>query len=195
MSLMLRRTALVLGGTVLGAVVARKLVQGVASAGGLYPTLDGSQAAGPQDIGTLQPVNPPAPLPALSVQGEQGIVALGGQGGRPIVLNFWATWCRPCVEEMPGLDELAGRMAAQGVDVLAISTDRGGLSVARDFLQRHGLSHLKPLSDAHGEAAQAVGVLGFPTTLVVDAKGRIRGRVEGKFNWPDAGPAILKAVG
>jgi thiol-disulfide isomerase/thioredoxin len=113
--------------------------------------------------------------------------------GRIVVLNFWATWCIPCVAELPSLDRLAA--SAPDFAVLAVSADRTGAEVVSPFLKAHGIAHLTTLLDPHMAAGQAFGVAGFPTTLVIDASGRLRGRLEGPADWAVAAGEIRGLVG
>ena len=138
-------------------------------------------------------VKPPGVLPALVFKNAAGQpVGLAAFRGRPVVLNFWATWCVPCVAELPELDRLA---ASGGIAVLAASADRRGMEVVGPFLARHALSHLTVLLDQESDAAHAVGVVGFPTTLIVDAGGRLRGRLEGPVAWGGAGDVVRGLTG
>jgi thiol-disulfide isomerase/thioredoxin len=133
---------------------------------------------------------PAAALPDLAFTSLDGApVKLDAFRGKPVVLNFWATWCGPCVAELPELDRLA---AAGGVTVLAVSADHGGADRVKPFLAAHKMVHATVLLDPGSEAVHAVGVFGFPTTLVIDAQGRLRGRLEGPAAWSQAGAAVAK---
>ena len=114
---------------------------------------------------------------------------LADYAGRPVVLNFWATWCVPCVAEMPALDALSRAMVAEGVAVLALSSDRGGAAPVQRFYTERGISSLAVLLDARGAAARAYGAKGIPTTVLIDRAGLERGRVEGAVDW--AAPASI----
>jgi len=141
----------------------------------------------------IVPVQPPGVLPELSFKTTAAqAVALAGFRGKPVVLNFWATWCAPCVAELPELDKLA---ASGAVTVLAASADRRGMDVVGPFLAKHPLPHLTVLLDQQSDAAHAAGVVGFPTTLVIDAQGRLRGRLEGPASWSGALETVKKLTG
>jgi thiol-disulfide isomerase/thioredoxin len=103
--------------------------------------------------------------------------------GRGLVVNFWATWCAPCVKEMPDLDWLNARLKADGIEVLALSSDREGAAVVEPFYQRLGLRHLPILLDKAGTVARALKIAGLPTTLIVDREGREVARVVGIAAW------------
>ncbi|MBV8916243.1 MAG: TlpA family protein disulfide reductase [Acetobacteraceae bacterium] len=106
--------------------------------------------------------------------------------GQGIVLNFWATWCVPCVAEMPALAKLAGLVQGEKVAVLPLSSDRGGRAAVEKFYREREIEGLPVLLDPRGEAARAMGARGIPTTVLIDAHGRERGRLEGAADWADA---------
>ena len=106
--------------------------------------------------------------------------------GKGIVLNLWATWCVPCVAEMPALDALAGAVAESGVAVLPLSSDRGGAAAVERFYAKTAVKNLPVLLDRTGVAARTLRVRGIPTTLLIDASGRERGRIEGEADWGSA---------
>ena len=116
-------------------------------------------------------------------------VDLASFRGRLVLVNFWATWCEPCVKEMPALDALQTRFAGQPFSVLAISEDRGGLPVVRKYYDQHGLDGLDIYSDPHGEAGRAFAIRGLPTSILLDRDGKEIGRVEGAVEWDAAGVA------
>jgi thiol-disulfide isomerase/thioredoxin len=119
---------------------------------------------------------------------ERRLADFAGQG---LVVNLWATWCPPCVEEMPSLDRLARQVRNDGIEVLALSQDRGGTEVVRAFYGRLGIRHLGLWLDPRGAAARAWGARGLPTTLIVDRAGREAARLEGSTGW-DAAPMVAR---
>jgi thiol-disulfide isomerase/thioredoxin len=111
-----------------------------------------------------------------------------------VLLSIWATWCTPCVKEMPSLDGLQAKFGADRLIVLPIIEDREGLTAARTFYDRHQLTHLPVLADTAGHAPAALHVRGLPTTLLLGPDGRELARVEGGADWlsPEA-VAFLQA--
>ena len=138
-------------------------------------------------IADLRRTEPPAIPAAASFQEADGTArTLGDYAGRGLVVNLWATWCVPCVAEMPELQELARKVAGEGILVLPLSSDRGGAEVVRRFYAAHRIEGLPVLLDPRGEAGRAWGARGLPTTIVIDRQGRERGRVEGAIDWASA---------
>lgn len=148
------------------------------------PHLVGSEALRP-----TAPAAPPAAAKFLAPDGaEHRIADFAGKG---LVINLWATWCVPCVAEMPALQTMAKALAAENILVLALSSDRGGAAVVQKFYTAHNIA-LPIWLDPKGEAARAWGARGLPTTLVIDRKGQEVARLEGGADW--ATPAMLAAL-
>ena len=101
--------------------------------------------------------------------------------GQVVVVNLWATWCAPCVREMPSLDALAGR--AVETAVVAVSMDVQGPHVAVEFLRRKGLNHLDAYHDPDGRLMRALGVYGLPASVVIDRNGRVAATFQGEVDW------------
>jgi len=137
--------------------------------------------------------HPPKVLPPASFTTLDGAPkTLADYAGRPIVLNFWATWCVPCVAELPELDRLA---ASGAFTVLAVSADRGGAAAVRPFAAAHRIEHATLLLDPGNAAVHALDVQGFPTTLIIDAEGRLRGTLEGPAAWGGGAAAVRALTG
>ena len=134
---------------------------------------------------------------------------LDGFKGRVRLVNFWATWCAPCVKEMPSLDRLAERFKETPFRLIAISTDRGGARVVEPFLEKLGTRNIDVHLDTRMELTRALAIQGLPTTLLIDPEGRIVGRLVGEARWdtPEAeallrhylpapaAPAVIRASG
>lgn len=141
-------------------------------------------AAPPAALGKYQPGKPGAMLPAVPfVEADGSERPLAALRGRALLVNFWATWCAPCVEEMPGLDRLAARAKAQRLQVLTLSADREGAAVVQKFYDVNGIHNLPVALDKTGRLARATGVGGLPTTLLYAADGSEVGRVVGIAQW------------
>lgn len=103
--------------------------------------------------------------------------------GKGLIVNFWATWCAPCVAEMPALDKTQAALGSQGLAVLALSSDRAGKSQVEAFYKRNGIHNLPILLDPRGAAARAFGARGLPTSVLVDRRGQEVARLEGEAEW------------
>lgn len=117
-------------------------------------------------------------LPDVRVSALDGeVLSLGDLRGRPVLINFWATWCPPCREEMPALARVERKWAGRGAAVLAINFEEDRAAIER-YLEENGLA-LPVYADSAGEAAELLDITYLPTTLFVDGAGVIRSRVEG----------------
>ena len=131
-------------------------------------------------------LDPPVPAPLETFAALDGApVRLADFKGRVVVLNFWATWCAPCVREMPSLDRLQSALEDRDLAVLAVSIDRGGAKVIRPFAKRLGLERLGLYHDSKGALFKAFGVTGLPTTFLIDRRGQIVGAYPGAAEWDE----------
>jgi thiol-disulfide isomerase/thioredoxin len=137
--------------------------------------------------------DPPRELPGFGFTDASGREhGVAGFRGEVLVINLWATWCPPCVAEMPTLDRLQAMLAGIGVRVLALSQDRGGAPVVTRFYEQTGVRHLGIWLDPRGAAARLLGARGLPTTLVVTRDGREAMRLVGEAEW-DA-PEMVRLI-
>jgi len=145
-----------------------------------------------QDISSPQPVEnkfdqeksyPGFIAPKFTLRNLKGnLDSLDNYKGQVVILNFWATWCAPCLVEMPSFEVLYRRYRSQGLTVLAISIDKGNESKVRKFVEERGLS-FPVLLDEKGEAERLYPSVTIPFTYVIGQQGRIVRRVDGAKNW------------
>lgn len=121
--------------------------------------------------------------PDFTVQDSDRTVALNQLRGQIVVLNFWATWCPPCVEEMPSLVEMQRRMKAKGVTVVAVSIDVDE-SAYKSFLKQHGVD-LLTVRDPGQRTPNLYGTHGWPETFIIDRNGVMRRKFIGAVDWTD----------
>jgi len=176
----------------------RRLMVGIplaAAAGTLavtvWPRKPGAETLPPL-AEALERLIPPGALPdGVFVTHDGAFHHLSEFKGHGMVVNMWATWCAPCVAEMPSLQALSKALAPQDIAVLPLSSDRGGAKAVRAFFEAHDISGLPILLDAKGAAAEAWGVDGIPTTVIIDRRGMERARLEGAADWSSAAAAAL----
>lgn len=165
----------------LGATIVALLVVAVAAAVvvGRDTQPASTQAAGESG---LRPVTgqggDPLPLETLPGFADGPAVDLGEVVGEPLVVNFWATWCGPCVREMPMLRDVSSQMAG-AVTFIGINV-QDSPTQAKAFLEDVGVEYVQAV-DPDGEFFRAAGGLGMPTTLLVDADGVVRYRHTGEL--------------
>jgi thiol-disulfide isomerase/thioredoxin len=111
--------------------------------------------------------------------------------GKPLLVNLWASWCAPCVKELPTLDRLATSNAA--VRVLAVSQDMGPHASVVAFLDQHKIADLEAFQDPKMALSGGLGVEVMPTTLLYDAQGREVWRYVGELDWTSGEAARLLA--
>ena len=134
-----------------------------------------------------------APVPeTVFFRGDGTETTLADYRGRRLVLNFWATWCLPCVREMPHLNRLKGLLAEHGIDVITISEDREGVPVIKKFYAVNKLDQLTVLFDKQMKLFEGLKGRGLPTTILIDAVGREVVRIEGPAEWDQ--PEIIDFI-
>ena len=140
-------------------------------------------------LGEFVPSSPPFPAPAISLTDSSGhSVELSELQGKLVLVNLWATWCGPCLREMPSLERLQSRLGER-IAVLAVSEDRGGNKTVEPFIAKLGLKSVKIYIDPKSEVGHAFGARGLPTSFLIDREGKVLGRVEGAAEWDS--PKIL----
>ena len=141
-------------------------------------------AAGqPYPTGRLDRSHAGTPAPDVVFEDPHGRPArMSDFRGRPVLVNLWATWCGPCVVEMPSLDALASR-DGQNLMVLALSQDMAGRQKVTDFFAEHDFARLEPYLDSELRFMTELGVDTLPTTILYDAEGVEVWRMTGMADW------------
>jgi len=145
----------------------------------------GSGHGGPStDFSTIRPHARPLERPDFPYVTESGAPRrISAHRGQWVLINFWATWCAPCVEEMPSLAALQAARGGGDFTVLALSEDMDFAARARAFYEAQEISGLAVLGDPEYAAGEALEVEGFPTTVLLDPKGREVFSVYGSYDW------------
>jgi thiol-disulfide isomerase/thioredoxin len=134
-------------------------------------------------LGQFVPASEPVSARAISLADASGnTVQLSDFRGKLVILSLWATWCEPCLREMPSLERLQSRLGER-IAILAVSEDRGGTKVVEPFITKLGLKSIETFLDPKSAVGHAFEVRGLPTSLLIDHEGRVLGRVEGGAEW------------
>jgi peroxiredoxin len=129
--------------------------------------------------------------PGFSVVADDGQRLTRSEfGGKLLVLNFWATWCLPCIEELPSLNAFQKELAASGVVVLGVSVDRNERTY-QQFLKRAGVS-FRTSRDPDAEISSRYGTFKYPETYVIDGNGKVVQKHIGPRDWMD--PNLLAQI-
>lgn len=143
-----------------------------------YPPTDGEM----QGFVLADPRRPAADVPFLD--GAGNVRHFTDFKGQVLLVNFWATWCAPCIREMPSLAALNKRLGGVDFQLLAVSQDRGGKKVAEPFVRgRLGLADLPIYYDPKAKLGRAMGVDRLPMTFLIDRRGRTVGAKAGYADW------------
>jgi thiol-disulfide isomerase/thioredoxin len=136
----------------------------------------------------------PAPADIMFQNPEGGDASLSDFAGRPVLVNLWATWCGPCVAEMPTLDKLASAQGDKGMAVLTISQDLQTDGI-KAFFAKNPLPHLKGWADPENRLGGHYGTGVLPTSVLYNAQGKEVARVIGAIDWNGAEAAdLIKAA-
>ncbi|HLL29818.1 MAG TPA: TlpA disulfide reductase family protein [Allosphingosinicella sp.] len=154
--------------------------------------------SGPREeapTGKLDRSNSGSAAPATQFEDPEGApTSLADFRGKPVLLNLWATWCAPCVAEMPTLDRLAAR-EGERLHVLTVSEDLDGREKVEAFFARHGYRNLETWLDPQMALMAELKVTILPTTIFYDAQGRELWRVTGMEDWESGRTALLLKEG
>jgi thiol-disulfide isomerase/thioredoxin len=135
----------------------------------------------------------PKPLPTLNITDEAGNpIDLETFRGRVVLLNIWATWCAPCVAEMPSLNQLQAKAGGAEFAVIPLSLDRGP-GLVQDFYRKRDLQNLLIFMDSKGGSVADLNIKGLPTSILIDAEGREVGRLTGDADWRT--PEVIDLIG
>ena len=145
---------------------------------------DGKCVAPAGVLDNFELTRPPRAVTERSFTDATGTpVTLADFRGKAVVLNFWATWCAPCVREMPQLDRLKKILARDKIEVLAISVDRAGAPLVKKFYDANGIGNLDIFIDKRSKVLRGSKILGLPTTILIDKQGLEIGRALGAAEW------------
>ncbi len=171
----------------------------LAAAGVLYEMRGGTvhaPAAPPAALAPFAAGKAPAAVPQVAILNGAGArVALSAFKGKYVLLNLWATWCAPCVKELPALARLKSEVTGGRFDVVAVDVGRGTAQDARSFLDAHDAKTLDTYVDSNLALLRSFGAFGLPLTVLIDPQGREIGRAVGPAAWdnPDS-IAYFKAL-
>jgi peroxiredoxin len=129
--------------------------------------------------------------PDFTVRDSDRTVTLSQLKGQVVVLNFWATWCPPCIEEMPSLVQMQQEMKSKGVTVLAVSVDVDEGNYRR-FLKDHNVNLLS-VRDGDMKSNSLYGTFKFPETYIIDRNGIMRRKFIGAVDWTE--PEVIDFLG
>jgi len=119
------------------------------------------------------------------------IVNLSDYRGKVVLVNIWATWCRPCVDEMPSMQKLYEEFKDDDFEILAVSIDKPGAEVVTPFMQKYRLT-FPVLLDPQGAIKESYGAIGIPESFIIDRQGLLVKKVIGAADW--ASPEVFRYV-
>jgi len=133
------------------------------------------------------------PLSKITFENGQGKpMTLADFKGKVVLLNIWATWCPPCVREMPTLDKLQKLLGGKNFAVVPLSVDKGGIYTVKSFYDDNFIDHLPIYVDPTTHALDTLNILGTPTTILIDKQGREIARTMGPEDWDQ--PAVITQI-
>jgi len=131
--------------------------------------------------------------PNFSITTDRGkTITATNFGGKVLVLHFWASWCGPCVEEVPSLNEFQKKVADSGVVVLGISVDTN-VNAYRKFLDKYQVA-FQTARDPDANISTSYGTFKYPETYIIDRSGKVVQKVIGEGDWSDAAVSYVKSL-
>jgi len=122
-------------------------------------------------------------------------MTLADLNGKYILLNFWATWCAPCREEMPGLNTLQNELGSDTFEVVTIATGRNPVPAINRFFDEIGVDALPKYRDPKQQLGRGMGIFGLPITVILNPEGQEIARLRGDAHWDsDSAKAIITAL-
>jgi cytochrome c biogenesis protein CcmG, thiol:disulfide interchange protein DsbE len=129
--------------------------------------------------------------PDFSIQAENGkTISARDFGGKLLILNFWATWCEPCVQEVPSLDQLQRQLGPKGLVVLGVSEDKDPQAY-KEFLARFRVTYMTA-RDPAVSIKPKYGTIQIPESYLIDSNGRVVEKIVGEANW--SSPQMVEHV-
>jgi peroxiredoxin len=155
----------------------------------------GEVAAFEQDPDAFLPPVLPRPAPAAPLKSLTGDTAtLASYKGKVVLVDFWATWCAPCVKTMPDVQKLHGQYGAKGFTAVGVSVDEGGAKTVKRFLDKRKFTY-PMLLDAEGKASERFGVRAIPALFLLDRDGNIVRQWTGSVDKETVEKAVVEALG
>lgn len=149
-----------------------------------------SDTAAAADTASVPTLADPQPVPDLSLTTlDSGPIQFDDVQG-VLLVNFWATWCAPCIQEIPELNQLQSSFGERGLTVIGVALDAEGAEVVRPFAEKHGINYRVALAPERSAEEAFGGVYGLPTTFVVSAEGQITHRVTGRVTVEQMRPLL-----
>ena len=137
-------------------------------AGGMMPPVASARASTPA-LSTAQNLQATPPMTQPLTDEDGAVFTLDNLRGRPLLINFWASWCAPCIAEMPSLQKAAEQLHQDGIDVLLISLVRDGVKKALPVLRAHGVTTPRLGFDPKAALSREMGISGLPTSFLLSA--------------------------